>query len=103
MMTEKKQHPFEKGLERLEEISSKLDSDDTPLEEAIRLYEEGIKLSASLTEYLADADRRILAAPKREDKAISLDECTPLANESTPAKKTPKSRKSTSKGEESLF
>ena len=68
------QHPFESGLERLEAISAKLDAEETPLEDAIRLYEEGIKLSASLAEYLAHAERRILVAPRANEAPLSIDD-----------------------------
>ncbi|MDQ8177872.1 MAG: exodeoxyribonuclease VII small subunit, partial [Gemmatimonadota bacterium] len=33
---------FEQTLARLEQIASSLDRDDLPLEEALRLFEEGI-------------------------------------------------------------
>ena len=97
------QHPFESGLERLEAISAKLDAEETPLEDAIRLYEEGIKLSASLSEYLAHAERRILVAPRTSDAPLAIDECQPLDSDEAPAKKATRPRKTPPKAEESLF
>jgi len=52
-------HFFEKGLERLEEIAALLDSEKTSLEEALCLYEEGMRLRTSLSKYLTEAERRI--------------------------------------------
>jgi exodeoxyribonuclease VII small subunit len=54
-----KKHFFETGLDRLEEISSLLDGENIALEEALRLYEEGIGLRAQLGKYLAEAERRV--------------------------------------------
>ncbi|HOG64084.1 MAG TPA: exodeoxyribonuclease VII small subunit [Spirochaetota bacterium] len=96
-------HPFEKGLERLEEISARLDDDAIPLEEAISLYEEGVKLSASLTEYLGKAERRILVAPQRDAEPLTIDECQPLGTEQTVTKKSVRSKKTVSREEDSLF
>jgi len=41
----KKNISFEDSLNRLQEISELLESEDVSLEESIKLYEEGIKLS----------------------------------------------------------
>ncbi len=50
---------FETKLHRLEEISSLLDSEDIGIEEAISLYEEGIKLSRECTATLKSAELKI--------------------------------------------
>lgn len=41
----KKNQSFEESLLRLQQISELLESNDITLEESIKLYEEGIKLS----------------------------------------------------------
>ncbi len=41
----KKNINFEKSLERLQEISELLESEDVTLEDSLKLYEEGMKLS----------------------------------------------------------
>jgi exodeoxyribonuclease VII small subunit len=38
---------IEETLEKLEEITSKLEREDVPLDEAIALFEEGLTLAAS--------------------------------------------------------
>jgi exodeoxyribonuclease VII small subunit len=50
--------PLEKILERLDEISVKLDS-DLPLDEALSLYEEGIGLIKSANKIINDAEIKI--------------------------------------------
>ncbi|MEH3035638.1 MAG: exodeoxyribonuclease VII small subunit [Sphingomonas adhaesiva] len=52
---------FEAGLRELEAIVARLESGDTPLEEAIRLYERGSVLRARCAERLDAAQARIEA------------------------------------------
>jgi exodeoxyribonuclease VII small subunit len=46
-------------MKRLEEIVRKLEEDTVPLEESIRLYEEGMKIGRKCKQILEDADKRI--------------------------------------------
>jgi exodeoxyribonuclease VII small subunit len=50
---------FEDALERLEAIVDGLESGDLPLEEALARFEEGVGLTRTLGERLAQAERRI--------------------------------------------
>lgn len=50
---------FEEDLKRLEEITAKLKSDDTGIEESLKLYEEASALNKKLTRTLEDVRRRI--------------------------------------------
>ena len=50
---------FEKSLEELEMIVMKLEYGDLPLEESLRLFENGIKLSRECRERLTAAERKI--------------------------------------------
>ena len=50
---------FETDLKRLEEITAKLKSDETGLEESLALYEEASRLNRRLTKTLEDMRRRI--------------------------------------------
>lgn len=50
---------FEQALKRLEEIVGQLESGEVPLESALKLYEEGVKLSRLCTQQLQDAERRV--------------------------------------------
>jgi len=55
-MAEKK---FEPALARLEEIVTELEQGDLPLEQSLKLFEEGIKLSRICNRRLEDAERRV--------------------------------------------
>lgn len=50
---------FEKSLDELEKIVTKLEAGDLPLEESLKLFEEGVKLSRNCRTRLANAERRI--------------------------------------------
>ena len=50
---------FEQRLERLEDLSARLREGSMPLEEAVALFEEGMKLSRTLEKELARVERRV--------------------------------------------
>ncbi len=50
---------FEADLERLTLIVDRLESGNIPLEEMLKLYEEGVTLSKSLSGVLAEAELRV--------------------------------------------
>ncbi len=52
-------HSFEGALERLERTVSRLEAGEMPLEEAMALFESGVKLSRHCQERLQAAERRI--------------------------------------------
>ena len=58
-MNKKNEKNFENALERLEEIAQLLESEDTPLEESIKLFEEGIELKEFCEEKLKFAKLKI--------------------------------------------
>ena len=53
---QKKSNDFEKNLERLEEISQKLSLEEISLEEASKLYEEGMLLSDKCKKYIEEKE-----------------------------------------------
>ena len=55
-MAEKK---FEAAMARLEEIVSELEKGDVPLEQSLKLFEEGIKLSRVCNKRLEEAERKV--------------------------------------------
>jgi exodeoxyribonuclease VII small subunit len=50
---------FETSLGELEEIVTKLEDGDLPLEASLELFEKGIKLSRECRDRLTNAERRI--------------------------------------------
>lgn len=57
-MTPKSQ-TFEASLSNLEKIVRQLEEGDLPLEESLKLFEEGVRLSRECQERLNQAERRI--------------------------------------------
>lgn len=58
---------FEKNMQRLSEIVAKLEQGDLTLEESVKLYEEGVKLSAACSQALEQA--RLKVTIKQEGEA----------------------------------
>lgn len=50
---------FEDGIKRLSEIVQTLEKGDLPLEESLRLFEEGVTLSRASQEKLDSAQKRV--------------------------------------------
>ena len=64
-MTKKKsKNSFEENITRLEEISKLLESEELGLDDAIALFEEGIKLSKSSITALKNAELKITELKK---------------------------------------
>ena len=61
---------FEAALKRLEEIVKKLESGDLPLDSALELFEEGIKLSRLCHTTLGQAERRVEILLKNESGQV---------------------------------
>lgn len=59
MSAKGKEPTFEEALKSLENVVAKLESGEIRLEESIRLFEEGMKLSSLCQKRLDDADRKI--------------------------------------------
>ncbi len=60
---------FEQDMKRLEEIVGKLE-EGVSVEEAMALYEEGVRLSAALEGRLSDMERKVFAV-RNMDKLSS--------------------------------
>ncbi|MFW5712376.1 MAG: exodeoxyribonuclease VII small subunit [Spirochaetota bacterium] len=50
---------FEERLEKLEELNEKMKAGSIPLDEAVGMFEEGIKLAKSLEKDLSKIERKI--------------------------------------------
>ncbi len=50
---------FEDALNKLEKIVSKLEEGDIPLEESLKLFEEGIRLSRLCNQKLDEAEKKV--------------------------------------------
>lgn len=63
-MNSSKEQNFEKQLQQLEEIVEKLDSSDVPLDESLKLYEDGIVLYRALNKRITEAEQKIIDISK---------------------------------------
>ena len=82
MAPKKKTLSFEEGLERLETIASQMERGELPLDELLKLYEEGTKLSAELNQKLEAATNRMLEVRVTRDGEIKLEESNVAHRES---------------------
>jgi exodeoxyribonuclease VII small subunit len=58
---------FEKSLARLEEVVKRLESTDLPLDEAMKLFEEGVKLSRDCQKQLEEAEGKVEILLRKAD------------------------------------
>ena len=65
---------FEKALERLEKIVEELETGNIPLEDALKKYEEGVKLSRACTEKLTQAEKKIQILTKSLDGSLKRED-----------------------------
>ena len=72
-----KSDSFEKSLEKLEEIVSKLEDGDLALDESLKLFEEGVKLSRECKERLELAERKIQKLTADGDGAFKATDISP--------------------------
>ena len=63
-MPEKK---FEEAMQRLEEIVQSLDSGDLPLEESLKIFEEGMKIVGFCNSKLDEAEKKVSLLIKESD------------------------------------
>ena len=78
-----KSEPFEKNLERLDSIVHELEDADLPLEKALQLYEEGMKLSEVCQKQLEEAEGRVEILMKKSGGKVVAEPFEP--EESGPA------------------
>jgi exodeoxyribonuclease VII small subunit len=64
---------FEAALKQLEEIVTKLERGDVPLEESIAIYERGEALKKHCEALLARAEERVEKIRSQEGKAVGVE------------------------------
>ena len=62
-----KKRGFEEALARLEEIAETMEKEETGLEESVKLYKEGVELSAFCAEKLTKAQQEVTELKKTAD------------------------------------
>ena len=71
---------FEESLKKLETIVEKLEQGDLPLEESLKLFEEGVGLSAICKKELDDAEGKVQILIKQRDGSLKPE---PFGSEKT--------------------
>ena len=74
-MAEKKTDNFEDALKELEKIVTQLESDELSLEQSLKSFEKGIKLTRQCQKQLKDAELKVqkLIEENGEIKTVPLD------------------------------
>ena len=71
---------FEDALNKLEKIVSKLEDGEIPLEESLKLFEEGIRLSRFCNQKLEEAEKRVEILMKGKNGMIKPHPFDPSAS-----------------------
>jgi len=71
---------FEDALNKLEKIVSKLEEGDIPLEESLKLFEEGIRLSRFCNQKLDEAEKKVEILLKGKDGLLKAYPFDPSMN-----------------------
>lgn len=61
------QSKFEDALSRLETIVGQLEKGDLPMEESLKIFEEGVRLSKNCLKMLEEAERKVEILLKDKD------------------------------------
>lgn len=75
---------FEERLSKLEELNEKISEGNIPLDEAVGLFEEGIKLAKSLEKDLGRVERKVellVNTPESSDDEPNLELFPDLSDE----------------------
>lgn len=65
---------FESQLQELETIVEQLESGELPLDEALKVFEKGVKLSRQCQQLLADAEQKVTILMDNQEQAFEVDE-----------------------------
>ena len=70
---EKNELTFEAGMEQLEALAKALESGDLPLDDALKAYDEAVRLHKQLEEMLKQGDARIRLLTEEGETDIEED------------------------------
>ena len=89
---------FEAGLEQLEKLAEELEGGNLDLDEALKRFEKGVKLSKQLNQALEEATRKVEKLSADKDGKLEVEEFDP---EDAPSK--PTRGKKGKAGQDTLF
>ena len=73
MSKQENNRDFETSLKKLEKIVSDLENGDLPLEESIKTFEDGVKLTKHCQNLLSKAELKIQKLVESKDGSIDLE------------------------------
>lgn len=79
-MPREKKEKFEDALDKLEKIVSQLEEGNISLEESLKLFEEGIRLSRFCNQKLDEAEKKVEILLKGKDGAMETEPFDPSIN-----------------------
>jgi exodeoxyribonuclease VII small subunit len=68
----KKEQTFEQTMQRLQEIVQLLENGDAPLDESLKLFEEGAKLADICNSKLKNAEQTIISITEDKQKTDGI-------------------------------
>lgn len=68
---------FEDSLKQLEKIVEQLEKGDLPLEDSIKLFEEGVRLSTACKQELDEAEGKVQVLLKQRDGSMKAEPFPP--------------------------
>jgi exodeoxyribonuclease VII small subunit len=67
-MSKKEEKSFEELIEKLEEITNKLEKEQLSLDESVKIFEEGMQISKECNSKLEDAEKKITILINNNDE-----------------------------------
>ena len=71
-MADKKSYPFEESLAKLENLVEKMEAGDLSLEDSLKTFEEGIKLTRECQQALKQAEQKVNLLIEKSGQVESL-------------------------------
>ena len=72
-MAAKKSYPFEESLEKLEALVERMEQGDLSLEDSLKTFEEGIKLTRECQQALAKAEQKVKMLIEESGEVTEVD------------------------------
>ncbi|MRX28672.1 exodeoxyribonuclease VII small subunit [Kangiella sp. HZ709] len=73
-MAAAKKNNFENQLEELEALVEQLEDGDLPLDEALKIFEKGVKLSRQCQKHLAEAEQKVTILMNGKEEVFDAEE-----------------------------
>ena len=72
-MAAKKSYPFEQSLEKLEQLVERMEAGDLTLEDSLKTFEEGIRLTRECQQALETAEQKVRLLIEENGQVAEVD------------------------------